>query len=162
MGKVNLLLVDDEQEVLDEWKNHFSPEKFNIFEASTGEVALQVVEKVRKDKNPRFLIVLLDVRMPGLDGLQVLERIKSRIPFAKIFIITGNVEEQNITDAAFLTGKFGGDGFFEKSKIDFDELKRQINDFLNEEKIKLSKVKSIKNALEHLVPKVDISLPYDI
>ena len=162
MGKVNLLLVDDEQEVLHEWKNHFSPEKFNIFEASTGEVALQVVEKIRKDKSPRFLIVLLDVRMPGLDGLQVLERIKSRIPFAKIFIITGNVEVQNITDAAFLTGKFGGDGFFEKSRIDFDELKRQINDFLNEEKTKLLKVKSIKNALEHLVPKVDISLPYDI
>ena len=69
---------------------------------------------------------------------------------------------QNITNTAYQTGKFGGDGFFEKSKIDFDELKKQIDDFLKEEKNKLSKVKNIKNALEDLMPKVDIDLPYDI
>ena len=162
MIKVNLLLVDDEQEVLDEWKNHFSSEMFNIFEATTGEVGLQLVEKIRKEKKPAFLIVLLDVRMPGLDGLHVLEGIKDRVPFAKIFIITGNIEVQNIADTAYLTGKFGGDGFFEKSKIDFNELKKQIENFLKEERNKLSKVKNIKNALEELVPKVDINLPYDM
>ena len=58
---------------------------FNIFEAATGEVALQVVEKIHKEKTPRFLIVLLDVRMPGLDGLQVLEKIKKSSTVCKDF-----------------------------------------------------------------------------
>jgi len=161
MEKVNLLLVDDEPDILDLWRVHFEEDRFNIFEATTGEEALQLTDKL-KDWQHQLLIVLLDVKMPGLNGLEVLESIKHLAPSAKIFIITGNVSDNEIPDTAYFTGKLGGDGFYEKSKIDFDALKKQIDQFITRERDKQTRVENIQSALNQLGTKADVELPYKL
>lgn len=161
MEKVNLLLVDDEPEILDMWRVHFEEDRFNIFEATTGEEALQLTDKL-KDWRHQMLIVLLDVKMPGLNGLEVLESIKRLAPLAKIFIITGNVTDDEIPDTAYFTGKLGGDGFYEKSKINFDALKEQIDQFISGEIEKQARVENIQDALNQLGTRADLELPYKI
>lgn len=161
MEKVNLLLVDDEPDILDLWRVHFEEDRFDIYEAATGEEALQLADQISELAN-RLLIVLLDVKMPGVNGLEVLESIKRLAPSAKIFIITGNVENEEIPDTAYFTGKLGGDGFYEKSKIDFPELKKQIDRFINSERNKRERVENIQNTLERLGTKVNVKSPYKI
>lgn len=162
MSKVNLLLVDDEPHVIEVWKIHFSEDRFNIYEAKTGEEALRLVDHIRNEEQLQFLIVLLDVRMPGLNGLEVMEKIKKKVPFAKVYIITGNVENEHLPSTAYLTGKLSGDGFYEKSKFDFGLFKKQIDDFIRNEKLKMRKIRYIQRELENLGQKADLELPYKI
>jgi DNA-binding NtrC family response regulator len=138
MNKANLLLVDDEKGIINEWKRHFSTSKFNIFEAYSGEEALKKLDEIKQVQNTGPLIVLLDVVMEGLNGLDVLARIKGEFPFSKIYIITGNVATELIPSTAYETGKLGGDGFFEKMNVDFDKLKRKIDDDLKIQETQLS------------------------
>jgi CheY-like chemotaxis protein len=145
MSKVNLLLVDDEKENIEEWKKHFPPSKFNILEANSGEEALNKLDEIKKNKkNTEPLVVLLDVVMGGLNGLDVLIRIKGEFPMSKIYIITGNIEMELVPYTAYETGKLGGDGFFEKMKIDFDELKKKIDNDLKIQETQLSVIKKKK------------------
>jgi len=65
-----ILLVDDDEFLLDMYSTKFKEEGFDVDIASSGEEALT---KLRKSSYP---IVLLDIVMPGLDGFEVLSRVK--------------------------------------------------------------------------------------
>ena len=135
MKKVNLLLVDDEQIVVDEWKRLFDSSKYEISEASSGEAALKFVEELKeKDKDAR-LVVLLDVLMPGLDGIAVLRRIKTEFPFSRVYIITGNVDAGDVPDTAYRTGLYRGDRFFLKQKYDMDDLLKEVEKGIRDQEI---------------------------
>ncbi|MFQ5708791.1 MAG: response regulator [bacterium] len=162
MVKVNLLLVDDEPDVLEVWKNYFSYNTFNIHEATSGEAAVRIVDQIKREREARLLFVLLDVKMPGLNGLKVLEEIKRQVPNSKIFIITGNIEDKDIPNTAYMTGKYGGDGFYEKSKIDFDALRDNIYTFIKKEKMKLTQIHKLRNSLEKMGASVQIEYPYKL
>ena len=70
MGLGRILVVDDEAPVRDVLAEYFSTEGYTVEAAGSGAEALTVVQAGRAD------LVLLDVRMPGLDGVQVLRRIR--------------------------------------------------------------------------------------
>ena len=67
---VKLLIVDDDLPTCDFLRNFFEKKEYQVFMASDGEKALGVV----KAKHPN--IVLLDIKMPGISGMQVLQKIK--------------------------------------------------------------------------------------
>ena len=79
-----VMVVDDEQKVRKYLFRLLEKRGFHVVTAADGPRALQQLEQ------GDFDIVLLDVLMPGLDGISVLKEIKSRKPFTEVIILTGN------------------------------------------------------------------------
>jgi DNA-binding NtrC family response regulator len=81
--KNRILIVDDDEVVRWSYLRSLESSSCNVEAASDGEQALQTMER-----NP-FDVVLLDMRMPGQDGLSVLRTIKQKWPESEVIIITG-------------------------------------------------------------------------
>lgn len=79
-----VLLVDDEQEFINAMKKRLSVRKLDVLTANSGEEALRKLgEELPID------VVILDLRMPGMDGLETLRSIKERHPLVEVIILTG-------------------------------------------------------------------------
>jgi DNA-binding NtrC family response regulator len=81
--KTRVLVVDDDEVVRRSYLRSLKSESCNVDAVSDGDEALQTMEQ-----SP-FDVVLLDVRMPGRDGLSVLRTIKQKWPESEVVIITG-------------------------------------------------------------------------
>jgi len=81
--KPDILLVDDEEVVRHSFSRILSGAQCNVETAWSGEEALRAMERHPYD------VVLLDLRMPGIDGLAVLKSIKDRWPASEVVVITG-------------------------------------------------------------------------
>jgi DNA-binding NtrC family response regulator len=81
MSQPSLLIVDDEAGVRESLRMIFNKD-FRILEAASSEVAI----KKAQEESPE--IVLLDIRLPGVGGLEVLRRIKEFNPHCQVIIIT--------------------------------------------------------------------------
>ncbi len=82
MGKI--LVVDDEESIRNLLKMSLELDGHTVLLAPDGPTGLEVYDKELPD------VVLLDIRMPGMDGIQVLGRIKSKYPDAEVVITTGH------------------------------------------------------------------------
>ena len=74
MKQLKLLLVDDEQEFVETLADRLKMRDFDASIARNGEQALSAVEKEEPD------VIVLDVKMPGMDGIEVLRRVKEAYP----------------------------------------------------------------------------------
>ncbi|MDD5691744.1 MAG: response regulator [Candidatus Omnitrophica bacterium] len=110
--KKKILIVDDEVDFLEVIKTRFLANNYQVITASTGEEALQKFDK----ENPNAL--LLDIMMPGLDGLSVLEKIRSKNKHIPVFITTAFSSEERFRTA----NKLNATGFILKT----DNLKEQV------------------------------------
>ena len=90
---VNLLVVDDEIEICDFLRNFFSEKGYDVFFATDGEQALTQSRQKHPD------LVLLDVRMPGISGLEVLHRLRNEENPPKVVMITA-VEDREVIEEA--------------------------------------------------------------
>lgn len=79
-----VLVVDDEQAIRDGFERILTRKGFRVLKASRGDKALEILEK------EKISIVLLDLRMPGMDGMEVLERIRKLDEEILVIIITGH------------------------------------------------------------------------
>lgn len=79
-----LLIVDDEQPVLDVLGEYFAGQGYEVKTAASGAAALRAVEQARPD------LVLLDVRMPGMDGLEVLRKLRATDQRVAVIMVTAN------------------------------------------------------------------------
>jgi DNA-binding NtrC family response regulator len=79
-----VMVVDDEEKVRKYLSRLLEKRGFHVVTAADGAGALQQLDQADFD------IILLDVLMPGLDGISVLKEIKSRKPFTEVIILTGN------------------------------------------------------------------------
>ncbi len=85
--ETNLLIVDDEEGIRKSLGREFELEGYNIFRASSGNKAFEVIKK----ENIHF--VISDVKMPDGDGVSLLENIKNNFPdMPFVFLITGFAE----------------------------------------------------------------------
>ncbi len=89
---VNILVVDDEQDFLETLVKRLSKRNFSVRGAESGEQALEMLGQEAAD------VVLLDVRMPGMDGMQVLGEIKRRYPHTQVIILTGHASVESARD----------------------------------------------------------------
>jgi len=85
MQPANILLVDDEIPFVNTLTKRLSKRELNIVTAFSGQEALAHLEK-----NSGIETVVLDIKMPGMDGLQTLEEIKKRYPSVEVIILTGH------------------------------------------------------------------------
>src|SRR3989338_6384122 len=82
--KANLLIVDDEQGIRQSLSAVLQDEGYRILAVASGSECLQALEK------DRFQLVLLDVWMNDLDGLEVLQRIRETPPEVVVVMISGH------------------------------------------------------------------------
>ena len=83
MSELKVLLVDDEEEFVSTLAERLELRNINTLIATDGGQALQIIQT---DKPP---VVVLDVMMPGMDGLNVLQQIKHNNPEIQIILLTG-------------------------------------------------------------------------
>lgn len=115
MEKIKVLLVDDEKEFVDALKERLEIRDLPSGVAYNGEQALQIVEDEIPD------VMVLDLKMPGIDGMEVLRRIRKAYPEVQVIILTGHGSEKDEEEARRL-------GAFEylQKPVDIDELVRLL------------------------------------
>lgn len=89
MEDIRLLLVDDEEGFRQPLMKRLKKRKINSEEATNGEEALAILASQKID------IVIMDVKMPGLDGLETLHRIKESCPLVEVILLTGHASAQD-------------------------------------------------------------------
>ena len=114
---IRLLLVDDEEEFLLATSQALGRRGFTVTVAPNGVTALDLVSK------ETFDVVVLDVKMPDIDGLEVFSQISSRKPEVPVFVLTGH---PSINDA-FHTSKHGIAGYLSKP-VEMDDLAQKARD----------------------------------
>jgi two-component system nitrogen regulation response regulator NtrX len=89
MSPSRILIVDDQAAIREELAYALKYEGFDSFEARDGDTALAAVETAVKE-NAEFHAVLLDIKMPGLDGMQVLSELRKNHPNLPVIMISGH------------------------------------------------------------------------
>ncbi len=79
-----ILLVDDEERFRNNLRKMLASEGFEVTAAGSGEAALEELARQPYD------VILLDMRMPGMDGLATLAAIKERHPDPEVVVLTGH------------------------------------------------------------------------
>jgi len=90
--KIRLLFVDDEQKFLDNLATRLRLRDFMVTAFASGEEAMEAIEA-----GNRFDVALLDLKMPGMDGEELLNRIKAKDPTIEVVILTGHGSIQSAT-----------------------------------------------------------------
>lgn len=115
MALGRILVVDDEAPVREVLTEYFSTEGYAVEAATSGLEALSAVSGGRAD------LVLLDVRMPGLDGVQVLRRIREMSTSLPVIMVTAN-EDVTLARETLTLGAFD----YVAKPFDFDYLDRAV------------------------------------
>jgi len=93
MSIANVLLVDDEIEFVETFSERLELRDLEISKAFNGEEALQVLEK-----NRNIELVILDVKMPGMDGIETLVEIKKKYPLVEVIMLSGHADVESAID----------------------------------------------------------------
>ncbi len=118
--KKSILVVDDEESIRNSLRGVLKDEGYNVLLACDGEEA---IEKAEKDK-PN--LVLLDIWMPGIDGIEVLKKLKAMFPRLGVIMISGH----GTVETAVTATKLGAYDFIEKP-LSLDKVVLTIEHALN-------------------------------
>lgn len=114
---IKLLLVDDEVEFLESLSQRLSLRDFEVTTATEGKQAVKAAKK------GQFDVAILDLRMPGMDGTEVLKTLKKKHKWLEVIMLTGH----GSVDSAVEAGKLGAFTYLEKP-MDFDRLVDVLKD----------------------------------
>lgn len=114
-----LLIIEDDPYVVDIYRKTFSQQNFEMDVATDGE------EGILKTKEFKPNLILLDIMIPKLNGLEVLEKIKAdpqtrEIP---VFVLTNLGDEQYVKQCIAM----GAEGFMIKANFSLDQLVKEVN-----------------------------------
>ncbi len=93
MSTIKLLLADDERAFLDTMTKRLEKRKIIVSAVYSGKDAL-----VELGKNNKIEVVLLDVKMPGMDGMETLAEIKKAFPLVEVIMLTGHATVETAID----------------------------------------------------------------
>jgi DNA-binding response OmpR family regulator len=83
-----LLIVDDENDVREFAANFFRKRKIDVTTAPSGEEALKLLETMKPD------LILMDIKMEGMDGIETLRRLRERDKHVKVIMVTGKKPDE--------------------------------------------------------------------
>lgn len=87
--KINVLIADDEKEFTDTLGKRLEMRDFTVTTVYSGEAAIEMTGKINFD------VIVLDVQMPGITGIDVLKRIKNKTPLTPVIMLTGEATVDN-------------------------------------------------------------------
>ena len=133
----HILIVDDEEDFVDALAERLSIREYNVATSYTGQDALE------KIKQHNYDIVILDVKMPGVSGIDVLKEIKSIKPLTEVVMLTGNATVETAIEGM----KLGAYDYLMKP-CETEDLTDKINNAYkkkteHEEKIREARIKEI-------------------
>ncbi len=117
----SILIVDDEPDIADLFRQRFRREvrqgQYVLHFAASGEGALRRLAEIR----PELIVILSDINMPGMDGLELLREVRRLRPELPVLMVTayGDDERRHRAD------ELGAADFLTKP-VDFDQLKQQL------------------------------------
>ena len=121
---MKILFVDDERDVEALFRQKFRKEiksgELELSFAFSGEEALEILGM---DDPPKFVYVFSDINMPGMSGLDLLDKIKNKFRGIKVSMISDYGDTVNYNKAM----ESGAKGFFTKP-VDFEKLRREIKE----------------------------------
>ena len=126
--KARILLVDDEEDFLKTLSDRLEIRGLKVNTASSGEDAVSMAEQ------QEFDAIILDLSMPGIDGIETLERIKAISPSAEIIMLTGH----GSIDSGIKAMKTGAGDFLQKP-VEMKTLLEKIGEAKNRRMLVLEK-----------------------
>jgi DNA-binding NtrC family response regulator len=138
MAKVNVLLVDDEAPFVEALTRRLSRRDLDITAAFRGDEALEKLAE-----SSRYEVVILDVKMPGMDGIETLREIKKRHPLVEVIMLTGHATVESAIEGM----KLGAFDYLMKP-CDIDDLVSKVDEAaarkeVHEEKITQARIREI-------------------
>jgi DNA-binding NtrC family response regulator len=138
MKKVDVLLVDDETAFVETLSKRLQKRHLEIVPAYDGASALESLQA-----DPKLEVVILDVKMPGMDGIETLREIKTRHPLVEVIMLTGHATVETAIEGM----KLGAFDYLMKP-CDVDVLVAKVEEAAarkrdHEEKIVQARIKEI-------------------
>ena len=118
MTKPKIVAIDDEAEFIDMLKDYFEPRGYDIECALRGARGIEIIKANKPD------VVLMDLKMPGIDGDEVLTLLKSMSPSPKVIFVTA-YDDGGKTKARLL--RMGAYAYFDKPIASLKTLEETIN-----------------------------------
>jgi DNA-binding NtrC family response regulator len=92
MVKMRIMLVDDEERFLQTTQKMIVKKGYDAITATSGEECLKKLEE------ELVHVVILDVKMPGMDGVETLKHIKRRFPMVEVIMLTGHATAESAVE----------------------------------------------------------------
>ncbi len=151
MKEFRVLVVDDEDDFREIFIKRLKKRELNVTGAESGEKALQILDK------QLFDVVILDVKMPGMDGVETLQEMKRMRPLMEVIMLTGHSTVESAIDGM----KLGAFDYIMKP-ADLDELLEKMSQACekkraHEQKIQESRLRELEvhpgRVFEHIKEK---------
>lgn len=132
MNRPKIMIVDDEREILQLLKKFLEDEDFDVFYAQDGRSALDLFQQERID------VVVTDIRMPGMDGLELLRCIKRIDDLAEVIVLTGYASIEAAVNSMKNDGAFD---FLTKPIDNFEDFLISVEKALSHRHLRMENVK---------------------
>ncbi|MDP3481314.1 MAG: response regulator [Desulfoprunum sp.] len=129
MREFNVLVVDDEEEFRDLTVKRLEKRGLKVLGAESGKQALEVLEHSHTD------VVLLDVKMPGMDGIETLRQIRILKPLVEVVLLTGHAS----VDSGIEGMKLGAFDYLMKP-IELEPLIEKLADAFERKRLQQEKI----------------------
>ena len=136
MEGIKLLLVDDEVEFLQTLMRRMKKRNVDVRGVNSGEETLRYLSQ-----NP-IDVVVLDVKMPGMDGIETLREIKKRTPLIEVIMLTGHAN----LEAAIEGMEIGAFDYLMKP-INIDDLLYKVQDAYKKKSLHEQKIQSMQGTV---------------
>jgi DNA-binding NtrC family response regulator len=135
MSEFSVLVVDDEDDFRETFVKRLNKRKIDVSGVESGEKALELLDE------KSFDVVILDVKMPGIDGVDALREIKKKVPLTEVIMLTGHASVE-----AGIEGMQLGAFDYVMKPADIDDLMDKMlrayeKKSIHEEKIRHARVK---------------------
>jgi DNA-binding NtrC family response regulator len=137
MKKMRMMLVDDEERFLSTTQKLLTKKGYDVVTASSGTEALEII------RVQNIHVVILDVKMPGMDGNATLKEIKRQVPLVEVIMLTGHATMESAIDGLksgafdYLMKPVDIDIIIQKAEEAFEKRQGQ------EEKIRVAQMRKI-------------------
>ena len=125
---MKFLVVDDERDVEMLFRQKFRKEiRSGLIELEFAFSGREALERLQNTQPPDVLYIFSDINMPGMSGLELLDKVKTQFPQIQVSMISAYGDDENYQKAI----RSGAKEFFTKP-IDFDTLKLEMTNLLDE------------------------------
>ena len=145
MEQLKIMLVDDEERFLETTRKLLQKKGIDAVTAESGEKALEML------RSNRAHVVILDVKMPGMDGIATLKEIKRQFPMVEVIMLTGHATVESAIEGL----KSGATDYLMKP-ADIDEIVEKAEEaFSNrkriEEKIRVAQMRFVQKSAQEIM-----------